>query len=237
MNRNPTRIFFLALMVSAIFTTSLFSAEMIAIVTFKSGDVSLKRKDKESALTKGITLEKKDTIITRDGFADIQLGDNSIIRIGKNSNFSLAKIIEDDSKIQVELKLNKGSVLTKVVKKLSKNSDYKIITPSVVAGVRGTEFMVQEGEDTESTKVDEKIKGGVYVKEGSVVVNTDYSSKEIAVNAGEELVCSQKKLKAEVLEAFVSEKLRILETLTIMQELNKTNLNEQLEKNKEFLKK
>jgi FecR protein len=219
----------------ALFTTSLFSADMLVVASFKNGDVFYKRGEKELAVTKGQIFEKKDKIITKNGIVDLQVGVNSIIRVGKNSSLSLIELFEDKGKLKVEMNLDSGSLLSKVTKKLDKNSDYKITTPTKTAGVRGTQFLIQEGEDTEKQK--EIIEDGIYVSEGTVEVKADNSDKPIAVNAGQELLTSQKELKIQILDSFAKEKMKILDTLNVMNETNYKNLQEQYQKNKDLMKK
>ena len=110
----------------ALFTTSLFSADMIVVAAFKTGEVSYRRGEKELAVTKGQIFEKKDKITTKNGIVDLQVGTNSIIRVGKFTTLSLTELLEDKGKLKVEMNLNSGSLLTKVTKKIDKNSEYKI---------------------------------------------------------------------------------------------------------------
>ncbi len=219
----------------ALFTTSLFSADMIVVAAFKTGEVSYQRGEKELAVTKGQIFEKKDKITTKNGIVDLQVGTNSIIRVGKFTTLSLTELLEDKGKLKVEMNLNSGSLLTKVTKKIDKNSEYKITTPTKTAGVRGTQFLVQEGDDYENQK--EKIEDGIYVSEGTVEVKADNSDKPIAVNAGQELITSQNELKLQILDSFAREKMKILDTLNVMNETNYKNLQEQYQKNKELMKK
>ncbi len=219
------------------FGTSLFSADMIVVAAYKTGEVIYQRGEKELAVTKGQIFEKKDKIQTKNGILDLQVGVNSIIRVGKFTTLSLIELLEEKGKLKVEMNLNSGSLLAKVTKKLDKTSEYKIITPTKTAGVRGTQFLVQEGEDSETQKEREKVEDGIYVSEGIVEVNADNSDKLIAVKAGEELLTSHNDLKVQVLDSFVKEKMKILESLNVISEANYKNLQEQYQKNKDLLKK
>ena len=78
---------------------------------------------------------------------------------------------------------------------------------------------------------------GVYVKEGAVDLKTDYSPDTIAIEAGQELVTSQKNLQAQLLSDYAREKMKILDTLNAMKESNYKQLQEQREKNKDLMKK
>ena len=164
------------------FSMDIFSADMLVVAMTKVGDAVYQRAGgKETPITKGLVFDKKDKIITRNGFVDLQVGLNSIIRVAKNSTLTLSELIEEVGSQKVELNLNKGSILAKTIKKMDKKSELKIITPTITAGVRGTQFLIQEGEDNSST--DEKLEPGVYVKEGAVDLKTDYSPDTIATNS------------------------------------------------------
>ena len=209
------------------FSMDIFSADMLVVAMTKVGDAVYQRAGgKETPITKGLVFDKKDKIITRNGFVDL--------RVAKNSTLTLSELIEEVGSQKVELNLNKGSILAKTIKKMDKKSELKIITPTITAGVRGTQFLIQEGEDNSST--DEKLEPGVYVKEGAVDLKTDYSPDTIAIEAGQELVTSQKNLQAQLLSDYAREKMKILDTLNAMKESNYKQLQEQREKNKDLMK-
>ena len=218
------------------FTMEIFSADMLVVAMTKVGEAVYQRGGgKETPITKGQVFDKKDKIITKNGFVDLQVGLNSIIRVAKNSTLSLSELIEEVGSQKVELNLDKGTILAKTIKKMDKKSELKIITPTITAGVRGTQFLIQEGEDNLSTE--EQLKPGVYVKEGAVDLKTDYSPDTIAIEAGQELVTSQKNLQTQILSDYAREKMKILDTLNAMKEANYKQLQEQRAKNKDLMKK
>lgn len=214
-----------------------YSAEIPVMAVFKSGEVFLQSGQKELPVETGQTFRVSDRIKTGNGILDIQIGTNSVVRIGKNTKFLLTKLFEENGTVKVNLNLNEGSALAKVVKKMDKGSEFKITTPTKTAGVRATQFMVQEGQDSTSKNESEKIPDGIFVKEGEVTVKAAYSQNQISVKAGEELITAQKKIQAQMLDSFMKEKLRILETLNVLQEENYKLLQEQYRKNQEILKK
>jgi hypothetical protein len=226
----------LLLAIVLLYTSNVYSTEILVVTVFKTGEVFYQRGDKELPVNKGQVFEKKDKIQTKNGFVDLQVGTGSVLRIGKFSSLVLSELFEEKGTLKVELNLNIGSVFTKVVKKMDKTSEFKIKTPTQTAGVRGTQFLIKEGNDSESEKEDEKIEGGVYVIEGEVEVITDYATDPISVKAGEEILTANKNQKVQILDTFVKEKMKILETLNVMKEVNYKNLQEQYQKNKDTLK-
>lgn len=136
-----------------------------AKVTFVSGEVTVKDetgKDKPK-LTIGTILEVNDTIITGNKSAvEIDLGKESSVRIKSNSEFSIKKLLASSSKTEQEVFLNRGMALVNVNKQ-KKEDTFIVVTPTVIAGVRGTKFQVEV-----NAKKDAKESVKLVVAEGSV---------------------------------------------------------------------
>ncbi|MCX7997325.1 MAG: FecR domain-containing protein [Leptospiraceae bacterium] len=136
-----------------------------AKVTFVSGEVTVKDetgKDKPKP-TIGTILEVNDTIITGNKSAvEIDLGKGSSVRIKSNSEFSIKKLLASSSKTEQEVFLNRGMALV-TVNKQTKEDTFNVVTPTVIAGVRGTKFQVEV-----NPKKDAKESVRVVVAEGTV---------------------------------------------------------------------
>ncbi len=105
-------------------------------------------------------------VITTDAAsaATIQLSEVGIVRISENSRLQMKALIAANG--ATELSLESGSVFSRVIKK--PGMEYRVQAPTLVASVRGTEFMV----------VAEGIYGGVLVREGTVAVATPADKTE-----------------------------------------------------------
>ncbi|KJR40440.1 sigma factor regulatory protein, FecR/PupR family [Candidatus Magnetoovum chiemensis] len=118
------------------------------VITKRSGFVAVEDADRH--ITKEIrkrTLNNNDKIITGDkSRIDILINKSAAVRVKGNSEVSVSIDKSEDS---VAIKLDKGVVLNKIMKKvddynipLSEPSKFTVETPTMVASVRGTRFMV-----------------------------------------------------------------------------------------------
>lgn len=128
------------------------------VVTALKGDVKIidpAGKEKATALLSYVSL--KDTIITgKDGSIDLQIRDSIVFRLKQNTKVMLSEMVtKADGNFTSKLELTKGRVFSKTLKKLSPDTDFKVVTKTSVAGVRGTEFMVIEEDGLSETMVSE----------------------------------------------------------------------------------
>jgi len=86
--------------------------------------------------TMGDILGQKDEIVTQNGTTDVKIVGIGILKVKKYSRFELSSLTSN-----IRLKLNKGKVLL-ALNKLRKDTTLDIETPTAVAGVRGTSFLV-----------------------------------------------------------------------------------------------
>jgi len=147
------------------------------IVTFLSGEAEVKHEPEQNWLV----LDVDDSVIGNDrvktgqeSFCEVQFTEFGIIRIQQGTEILLKSVFLKEEKNKVRVKLDKGNVLCKI-DKLAKGEEFQVETGTVLAGVRGTEFMVRE------------IEGGktvVAVNEGSVaVVPREIAEKITAIEA------------------------------------------------------
>jgi len=75
--------------------------------------------------------------------------DGSVLTLGEEAVVNISKHIYDPEKNfrQMVINVSMGAVKFVVTKAQSKNSMFKVVTPSVTASVRGTEFVIVVGKD------------------------------------------------------------------------------------------
>ena len=122
-------------------------ADEIGRVKKSSGSVNIERGGKPSAASVGATLQSSDWLVTgSDGSVGITLSDNSLLSAGPNSRLELSRYAFDSTTHQgrFDATLRQGT-LSMVSGKLAKQSPdaVRVITPSAVLAVRGTEFFVK----------------------------------------------------------------------------------------------
>jgi len=127
-----------------------------AMVTFMIGDV----KKNSAEVQIGDLIKENDMIVTSDNsFCDIKIGE-SIIRIKSLSNVKISTLFKNGNIENTTIGLDAGKMLCKP-KKLLKDENFFVKTPTAVAGVRGTQFAVET--DKELTTRIKVFKGEVKV--------------------------------------------------------------------------
>ena len=151
------------------------------LVNFLGGEVFIIKKDGRVAAKVGDVVKQGMKVETgRKSFVDIYFGENAV-KVLESTVIEVKQLITNvkSSGEQTELFVEKGQVLSRISKKLSKEDSYKITTPTTVASVRGTDFMVSE----------EGGRGKVACLDGKVAVKeaTQDDSKYVEVNGGQEV--------------------------------------------------
>jgi hypothetical protein len=151
------------------------------MINFMVGEVYLVSKEKHPVPAKlGDAVIKGMKIITYDkATVEVYFGEN-VIKILGNSSVEVMELIGDDkSGEKTDLFVENGKVFTKISKKLMKGDDFNIKTPTATAGVRGTDFMVNENEG----------KSNIACLDGKVVVSNAATPavKSVELNAGQEV--------------------------------------------------
>jgi len=152
-----------------------------AVFVYAEGEVDLKDKQGELFWVDiGDSIQTGETVITGyDGVAEIEKDDSSVIKIAPDTVFTYLEASVDGKKRDV-LSCALGSMSFKFGRTLG--TEPFITTPSVVAGVRGTELTVFSGVDGSSLIVVES--GQVDVSaEGAAVTLT--SDEGVEVKPGE----------------------------------------------------
>lgn len=132
-------------------------------VTFLIGSVEKISSDNRRIPARvGTTLTENDTIKTngKNSTVDLLVGEGSKVRLKGDSELAISKILVDGQSESSNMHLAIGKVLVKP-KKLKKGERFLISTPTAVAGVRGTKFIIA---------ADENANTQVAVTEGKVVL-------------------------------------------------------------------
>ena len=112
------------------------------------GQVSIQKAGEADWLPveKGMPLENQDRLKTgNDGYAEILYDDGSLVKMEENSEITLEEVSADykSKKITSKVSLWFGRLLLNIAKFTHSQSRFTVKTPTVVAGVRGTEFVVE----------------------------------------------------------------------------------------------
>jgi hypothetical protein len=122
------------------------SADEVGRVKVVKGAVTIQRAGAELPASVGMKVHEGDVVVTgRDGAAGITFNDDSLLSVGPDSVLAI-DAFEFDSTTHVgrfDSSLRRGT-LSAVSGKLARQSPdaMKVRTPSMILGVRGTEFVV-----------------------------------------------------------------------------------------------
>jgi tetratricopeptide (TPR) repeat protein len=109
------------------------------------GSVSFREKDNIPYKTarKGIVLNKGCWIKTgADGWAVLALNDGSKLNLANNTELEITEFVIGKNRKDGVFSMTQGKLRASVVRLAGENVDYKVKSPTAVAGVKGTEFMM-----------------------------------------------------------------------------------------------
>ena len=203
--------------------------ETLAAATLVIGEAWYIRDGKKVRVRPQTIFYQSDEIQTGKGKVHVQIGPEAVLQLAPYSYINLAQLYESGETRNLVVELKNGTVYNKLVKKLPSGSSYEIRSPTTTAGVRGTEFVMTEGQSTEKHE-DSDIPPGVYVNDGKVAVAS--SSGSLDLSPGEQVRTDAAEMQKKKLEEFMQKKMEIFAHLDVMKEKNYKMLKEMKEKNK-----
>lgn len=130
------------------------AAETVGSVASAFGTVWLQRGGSNYKLAQGQALQNGDAIITsNDAYAKLLMADESLLTVGAKSTFRIENFQSSATSRVASFRLFFGKVRAIVSKVAAQKNDYRFITPTAVAGVRGTHLVVQFDKATNKTTV------------------------------------------------------------------------------------
>ena len=161
-----------------------------AVITFSLGDSFRFNNDKWDRVGVGAVLVQNDRIKTSQGaLLDLQIGE-SVVRLKEKSELILAQLFRDGT-TGVEkstLELSVGKVLVSP-RKLLKQENFYVKTPTAVAGVRGTKFMVtaDTAKDTQIAVIEGSVRVSKRIRVLETAQEKEGHSAEVAKQIQEQL--------------------------------------------------
>lgn len=211
--------------------------ESVLILSRTSGSVEINRAGASIPISPGTLVVSGDTISTGPGaFADLEFPGGALLRVKEKSKVAIDQVLIRGD-LNVGMEVAKGKVHIKIKEKLKPNETFRVKTPTMVAGVRGTEFSVSE--------TDAKI----MVLEGTVSASGESTEKQVSVEGGNKAMGEEIEVSAltepekkELMEdsnslAGIGESVRevALKNLKQIKEENALLLNDQINSNKAYL--
>jgi hypothetical protein len=206
-------------------------AEPLALVVKVTGVSHVIRAGKNRTLMINDLIQKGDTIHTKkNGYANLQFSSGIICQIGSDKSdteMTVESIERGSAKSSIRLRMKRGSILTSA-EMVSKNDEYLIMTPTAIAGVRGTEFIVDASEQSTS----------VLVNEGAVAVQDPTGQiRESIATAGSKIIADHQAFRQSLIEQFEKARFEMVKALEDTKQKNFEMLIEQKRKDRERLEK
>ena len=137
----------ITILILFLFLNISFSKEELAIVTKSKGLVDYKKKSSDVFLNNvksGLELYNDDLLKTGDdGFVMfVYLDDGSLIKVHKNSEVYITGKIQGSN---INKRINAGDGFFRFDVKEQKGDEFTVVTPSSVASVKGTDFVIDIG--------------------------------------------------------------------------------------------
>ena len=131
--------------------TMAFAAGEAGMVKTLKGSVSIERGGQKQAAAIGGSVLESDRVVTgADGSVGITLRDNTMLSAGPNSVLELDKFAFDSTThagtLQASVKRGSLAVISGKIAATSPDA-VSVRTPKTTRGVRGTEFIIEAGDD------------------------------------------------------------------------------------------
>lgn len=138
---------------SLMLVSSVVFANSVGTITALSGSASIVRGGENIVATLGAALSDKDSITTKENSkVQVIFNDETIVTIGKNSNFSIDEYLYEENKTPTaKFGLVSGAMNT-ITGKIGKVAPdkFSVKTKTATIGIRGTNFAVEAKEDGSS---------------------------------------------------------------------------------------
>ncbi len=209
------------LLVAALFLASCGNKEQkvvdagsasVARLTITKGDVKVVEGEMVRPASSGQLLKAGQIIRTgAESMAEIFVKDQGIVRLSENTEFGLNRV--DANGVELDQKSGTSMVF---LKRLKQDSEFTIHTPTSVAAVRGTSFMVDVKSEKESTFA---------LYDGAIEVKNQRGQSVVLEGKGEVSVKAKGNLTEEAIRPLSKESLEQLKRMAVFQKTQITEYN------------
>ncbi|MCB1327464.1 MAG: FecR domain-containing protein [Spirochaetales bacterium] len=191
------------------------------IIVFTSEDALVVRDGQELPARVGMVVHENDIIRTTNGKVDLQTRNGSAVRIKEYTTVTISSLYGEGS-ADTRLAMDHGSLMA-TVDRQSDEENFSVVTPTAIAGVRGTTFTV-EAEQGQPARV--RVIDGQVAMRPRIVALEEASAEEIQADENlrrlAEIADSQEQTIEEssegTLNPDVEERVAALNTRTVVAE-------------------
>lgn len=131
----------------SIFVLSLNATEVV--ITNLKGNVKVwSEKSNWIKATIGLKLTENNKLMIKKGYAELVFYNGTVLKVKENTEIDFSKLIGSEIKIGI----SRGKIFSKVIP-FKENQHLTIITPTAIASIRGTEFIMEVDENNTSLAV------------------------------------------------------------------------------------
>lgn len=182
----------------------------LARLTLTKGEVLIVEGDSSHPAGAGQTVSAGQTLRTGiDSMAELFVKDQGIVRLSENAEFSIKRVDANGA----EFDQSKGTAAV-FLKKMKQDSDFKISTPTSVAAVRGTSFIVD-------VKGKKEAKYALF--DGAIEVTNKKGQSVVLDKKGELSVTDKSDISRQAIKPLSKESLAALKKMAVFQ---KTQIEE-----------
>lgn len=196
------------------------SSAPVARLTITKGDVTVVEGETVRTAAAGQVLTAGQLIRTGAGaMAELFVKDQGIVRLSANTEFALKRM--DAEGVELDQKSGRSTVF---LKRLKQDTEFTITTPTSVAAVRGTSFMVDVKSNTESV---------IALYDGAIEVKNGRGQSVVLDGRGELSVTDKRDISKESIRPLSRESLEHLKEMAVFQKTQIEEYNSFIEDLKE----
>lgn len=194
-----------------------------AAVTFIKGSVELERSGAREDATVGAILQPTDVVITGvDSSAEMMMKGFGIVKIGADSRIRVISLVEGEAGSNAEIKLERGD-LASFIKRKQQADNYSVVTPTAIAGVRGTSFLTAVERLPEGSQKTPNVK--LAVLEGAVAVQMPGQEEVIMTQNSELVISGFQRISRDMIRGLSPENLRAIKKMAVFHKANVLEFN------------
>ncbi|MCR9144648.1 MAG: FecR domain-containing protein [bacterium] len=199
-------------------------ATVRTIVSHAAGDVLLERSGEQSPITTGQELQAQDFLITGDGSSvDLAVTGYGVVKIGAGTRVQVQSLTKSTGGSEARLRLERGNVAS-FINRQDKNDRFSIASPTAIAGVRGTSFMMS----VDDSRKDPRVK--VAVLSGAVAVQVPGQSEEVILEKNSQMTIDGfNRINRNMVRPLSEDSLNAIKTLAVFQKSNVLEFNSLLD--------
>lgn len=192
-----------------------------AAVTFVKGQAHVERDGKRSPLSTDMVLNQADIILTgKSSSADLLIQGLGAVKLGENTRVRLLNLTTGIGN-RAEVAVDQGQMAS-FVQKRRKDDRFHVITPTAIAGVRGTVFLTTVTPAAGKRKT--RVKVSVF--SGSVGLRIPGQDEEIVLDRNSQLeIEGMQKLSRNLVRTLSPEALKEMKRLTVNHKSNSLEFN------------